>query len=131
MIPYFVGFLSEGSNLLYDIAMRSAERPKVGVGIFLIKDNKLLLGRRKGSHGAGEYGLPGGHLELNESFEGCVIRELGEEAGTDIKIKTPKFLCVTNLRKYAPRHYVDIGMLAEWVSGEAVVAEPDKKEPWG
>jgi 8-oxo-dGTP diphosphatase len=104
--------------------------PKVGVGIFLIKGNKILLGKRKGSHGAGEYALPGGHLELHESFEECVLRELAEEAGVAVKIKHPKFMCVTNMRKYAPKHYVDIGMLAEWVSGEAEVAEPDKKESW-
>src|SRR3989344_8808484 len=85
--------------------------PKVGIGIFLIKDGHILLGRRKGSHGEGEYALPGGHFELGESFEDCVLRELAEEAGSAIKISRPKFLCVTNLRKYAPKHYVDIGML--------------------
>lgn len=110
--------------------MQESARPKVGIGIFLIKENKLLLGRRLSSHGKGEHALPGGHLEFNESFEECVIRELAEEAGTAIKIKQPKFLCVTNLRKYYPKHYVDIGMLAEWVSGAAVVAEPDKNEFW-
>ena len=104
--------------------------PKVGIGIFLIKDGHILLGRRKGSHGEGEYALPGGHFELGESFEDCVLRELAEEAGSAIKISRPKFLCVTNLRKYAPKHYVDIGMLAEWVSGEPQVMEPHKKERW-
>lgn len=111
--------------------MADTDRPKVGIGILLIKDGKLLLGRRKGSHGAGEYALPGGHLELDESFEECVLRELKEEAGPAIKVKTPRFLCVTNLRRYSPKHYVDIGMLAEWVSGEPVVAEPEKNEAWG
>jgi 8-oxo-dGTP diphosphatase len=110
--------------------MDETARPKVGIGIFLIKDSHLLLGKRKGSHGEGEYALPGGHLELHETFEECVLRELLEETGSAIKIKKPKFLCVTNLRKYYPKHYVDIGMLAEWVSGEAGVGEPDKKEFW-
>ncbi|HEY1645202.1 MAG TPA: NUDIX domain-containing protein [Candidatus Saccharimonadales bacterium] len=105
-------------------------RPQVGIGIFLIKGNSLLLAKRKASHGISEYATPGGHLELNESFEDCVYRELAEEAGVDIKIKKPKLLCVTNLRKYKPKHYVDIGMLAEWVSGEAKRMEPDKKEAW-
>lgn len=105
-------------------------RPKVGIGIFLIKNGKVLLGRRKSSHGQGEYALPGGHLELQESFQDCVLRELAEEAGPDIKVKNIRFLCVTNLRKYQPKHYVDIGMLAEWISGKPSVMEPDKKEAW-
>jgi 8-oxo-dGTP diphosphatase len=107
------------------------DRPKIGVGIFLIKDDRqLLLGKRKGSHGEGEYALPGGHMEGMESFEDCVLRELHEEAGPSVKVKNIRFLCVTNLRKYKPKHYVDIGMLAEWVSGEPEVMEPEKNEAW-
>ena len=107
------------------------DRPKVGIGILLIKDGQqILLGKRKGSHGQGEYALPGGHLEHNESFEQCVLRVLKEEAGEDIKVGRPKFLCVTNLRKYPPKHYVDIGMTVEWLSGEARLMEPDKNEGW-
>jgi 8-oxo-dGTP diphosphatase len=105
-------------------------RPKVGIGILLIKGNSILLGRRLYSHGKGEYSLPGGHLELQESFQDCVLRELTEEAGPDIKVKGIRFLCVTNLRKYHPKHYVDIGMLAEWVSGDSRVMEPEKLESW-
>jgi 8-oxo-dGTP diphosphatase len=105
-------------------------RPKVGIGIFLIKCGSILLGIRKSSHGKGEYALPGGHLELYESFEDCVIRELAEEAGPNIKVKGIKFLCVSNLRKYKSKHYVDIGMLAEWVSDEPIVMEPNKLQSW-
>lgn len=105
-------------------------RPQVGIGIFLIKGDSILLGRRKVSHGIGEYALPGGHLELQESFEDCVLRELAEEVGPSIKVKGIQLLCITNMRKYAPKHYVDIGMFAEWVSGEPKVMEPEKKESW-
>lgn len=106
------------------------ERPKVGIGIFLIKGNKILLGKRKGSHGSGEFALPGGHLEMHESFEDCVQRELDEEVGTDVKVKRIDFLCVTNMRKYHPKHYADIGMLAEWQSGKPKVMEPHKVSDW-
>jgi len=87
------------------------ERPKVGVGLLLIKDRKILLGKRKGAHGAGEYAGFGGHLEGLETFEDGLLRELAEEGGPDIKVKNLRFLSVTNLRKYAPKHYVDIGMI--------------------
>ncbi|MBI2121642.1 MAG: hypothetical protein HYT98_00825 [Candidatus Sungbacteria bacterium] len=31
-----------------------------GVGVMILKDGTILLGKRKGSHGEGEFALPGG-----------------------------------------------------------------------
>lgn len=103
-------------------------RPKVGIGVMVFKDGKVLLGKRKGSHGQGEYAWPGGHLEYMESFESCVKREVMEEAG--IEITDIKFLRLLNLKTYAPKHYVDIGLMAQWKSGEPKVMEPEKCEGW-
>jgi len=61
------------------------KKPKVGVGIIVIKDNKVLLGKRKNSHGEGSWCFPGGHLEFNESLENCAKREVLEETGIEIK----------------------------------------------
>ena len=119
-----------GRRSVHNIDMTENNRPKVGLGLLLLKDGHILLGKRLGSHGNGEFGATGGHLEGNESFEECATRELVEEAGTDMKITVPKFLCVTNLKKYPPHHYVDIGMVAEWISGDPVNEEPDKMESW-
>lgn len=94
----------------------------------ILKDGKVLMTKRKGSHGAGDYGFPGGHLEYMESFEDCAIRETREECG--IEIKNIQFLYVTNVKKYAPKHYVHIGVIAEWASGEPVTLEPEKAEEW-
>ncbi len=102
--------------------------PKVGVGVMIFKDGKVLLTRRKGSHASGEYGFPGGHLEYMESFEECARRETREEAG--IEITNIKFLFVTNITMYTPKHYVHIGMTADWLSGEPQVLEPTKAEEW-
>lgn len=96
----------------------------------VVRDGRILLGKRKSSHGAGEWGGPGGHLEQLESFEDCARRELLEEAGEGLKIKNLRFQCVSNITAYAPKHYVDIGMVAEWESGEPEVMEPDKLERW-
>lgn len=107
------------------------ERPKVGVGLFLIKNGThVLLGKRRGAHGDGEYGGTGGHMEGLETFAQTTLRELREEIGNDIQITEPKFLCLSNLRQYAPKHYIDIGMTAEWVSGEPQIMEPNKIESW-
>lgn len=108
--------------------MEQQNHPKVGVGVMILKDNKVLLTKRKGSHGAGEYAFPGGHLEYMESFEDCAIREVAEECG--IKIKNIQFQFLTNITKYAPKHYVHVGLLADWEEGEPKVLEPEKAEEW-
>ena len=108
--------------------MEEKQRPKVGVGVMILKDSKVLLGKRKNAHGAGEYAWPGGHLEFGESFEACARRETMEEAG--IKITNVRFLRLLNFQKYADKHYADIGLIADWESGEPQIMEPDKCEGW-
>jgi 8-oxo-dGTP diphosphatase len=105
-------------------------RPKVGVGLLLVKNEQILLGRRLNAHGDGEYGGPGGHLELGETIEECVRRELLEEAGPDIRIKGLRFLCFINMRVYMPKHYAHIHMAADWKDGEAKNMEPEVRESW-
>ncbi len=107
-----------------------SEQTKVGLGLLVIKDGRVLLGKRRGSHGAGEYAAPGGHVDYMESFEQTAMRELMEEAGPELKIKNLRFLCLNNVTVYAPHHYVNIGMVAEWDSGEPVLTEPHKMESW-
>jgi len=61
------------------------QRPQVGLGVYILNDkNELLLLRRKGTHGAGTWCAPGGHLEFGESFEECAKREAKEEADLDV-----------------------------------------------
>lgn len=43
-----------------------ALRPKVAVVVFLLKGNKVLLGRRRSSVGSDTFALPGGHLEFGQ-----------------------------------------------------------------
>jgi 8-oxo-dGTP diphosphatase len=104
------------------------ERPKVGIGVLVMKDGKILMTQRKGSHGAGEYAYPGGHLEFGESFEECARREVREEAG--VEIENIKFLRVANVTKYQDKHYIDIALSATWKSGEPEVLEPEKATSW-
>lgn len=94
----------------------------------ILKENKVLLGKRKNAHGEGEYANTGGHVELLESLFETARRETLEEAG--ITIKNIRFLCVSNVTKYAPKHYIDIGLLAEWERGEPQNLEPHKRENW-
>lgn len=108
--------------------MDEFKHARVGVGVMVIKDGKVLIGKRKSSHGEGEWAWPGGHLEHLESIETCARREVKEEAG--IEIENIRFLRLMNITKYAPKHYIDIAMVADWKSGEPEVREPSKLESW-
>jgi 8-oxo-dGTP diphosphatase len=102
---------------------------RVGIGVMVFKGEKVLMGKRKGSHGAGEYAWPGGHLEYMESFIDCAKREVLEETG--MEIQNVRFLRLANIKIYAPKHCVDIALIADWKSGEPKVMEPEKCEGWG
>lgn len=101
---------------------------RVGVGVMVFKDGKVLVKKRKGSHGEGDYGFPGGHLEYMESFEDCARREVREECG--IEIQNIRFNYLSNLTRYNPKHFIDVGVVADWASGEPQVLEPEKNESW-
>lgn len=104
-------------------------RPKVGVGVAVVKDSKVLLGKRKNAHGEGTWSFPGGHLEYKESWEDCAIRETLEETG--LSIKNVRFGTVTNdVFHSEQKHYVTIIMLSDYQSGELRLMEPDKCEKW-
>ncbi len=102
---------------------------RVGVGVMIFKENKILLGKRKGSHGSGEFSFPGGKMEYKESFKDCVLREIKEECG--VEIDNIEFLIVANIKQYLPKHHVLVGFRATWKSSEPAVLEPEKCEGWG
>lgn len=103
------------------------QRPKVGIGVMISRDGKVLLGKRKSKNGFGTYAWPGGHLEYKESIVGCAKREVREETG--MEIKNVRFLRLLNIIDQ-DRHYADIAMIADWESGEPKVLEPEKCEGW-
>jgi len=104
-------------------------RPKVGIGVYIIKDGKLLLGERIGAHQTNTFCAPGGHLEYGESWEECAKRETAEETG--VEIDNMRFLGITNdIMKDDEKHYITIAMIADYKSGEPTNLEPDKCLGW-
>ncbi|MFO8020749.1 MAG: NUDIX hydrolase [Promethearchaeia archaeon] len=61
-------------------------RPHVGIGVLLVRNDKLLLVKRKYDPDAGLWSIPGGHLELGERVKNAAIRECEEETGFKVKI---------------------------------------------
>jgi 8-oxo-dGTP diphosphatase len=111
------------------MAREYPERPVVGVGGVVIDDGRTLLIRRGSEPLRGQWSIPGGTLELGESLEDGVARELLEETGLEVRVldlievfdriftepdaggggtpQRPKF------------HYVIVDYLCERISGEA------------
>ena len=63
----------------------SHRQVRVGVGVFVLTPKGYVLLMRQGSHGAGEWSLPGGHLEFSETVEECARREVLEEIGCELE----------------------------------------------
>ncbi len=104
------------------------ERPKVGIGVIVFRNGKILIGERTGNHGSGTFMIPGGHLEFGETFEETAKREVEEETGLkNITIKA--VVSIGNDIAY-DKHYVSIGILAESLEGEPYNAEPLKSQNW-
>ena len=114
------------------------ERPVVGVGGVVIVDGRALLIRRGSEPLLGQWSIPGGTLELGESLEHGVVRELKEETGLTVRIVEmievfdriyedeadaaggEISLPSTVAKKKGPRyHYVIIDYLCERLDGEA------------
>ena len=109
--------------------MEEKRYPGVGMGIFVFKDGKFLMGIRKNPHGIGKWALPGGKLEFNEELEDCARREVKEETG--LEIKNIRFKAITNdMFKNEDKHNITIFMISDWLSGEPRVMEPNKCEEW-
>ncbi len=58
---------------------------KVTVGGIILRNNKVLLTKRKVKIEKGKWCLPGGHIEIGESAEEAIKREIKEETGLDVK----------------------------------------------
>jgi len=99
----------------------------IGINVFVVKDQKLLLGKRKNTYGAGMWGLPGGHLETGEAMVDAAARELMEETG--LNAKSFSFSNIVNDRS-GNQHYLQIGFTAQDITGELTLREPERCEEW-
>lgn len=94
------------------------------------KDGKILLGKRKGSHGSGSYQIPGGSMEFGEDFQDCAARELMEETGLTL-VGPVEHIGFTNDKFLDEgKHFVGLYVRATSVVGEPQTMEPDKCDGW-
>ena len=77
------------------------DRPVIGVGGVIIDQDRTVLIRRGTEPLLGEWSIPGGTIEIGETLEEAVRRELREETGLEV--------CVLDLIELFDRIYPDAG----------------------
>lgn len=101
--------------------------PKVWTWVFVFKDKKFLIWKRKSSFWDWTWCLPWGHLEFWETFEECGKREAKEEF--NIEIKDIEFLGISN-DFTETKHYVTIFMVSKYNWGEINLTIFDEFTEW-
>lgn len=103
--------------------------PAVGVSALVVRDGQLLLGLRRGAHGAGTWAPPGGAVDGGEQPAATALRELEEETG--LRGTGARPLIFTNDLFPADRQqWVTLHHLVEGTSGEPENREPARCERW-
>ncbi|MFX0058632.1 MAG: NUDIX hydrolase [Candidatus Hodarchaeota archaeon] len=95
--------------------------PLVGVGILLIRNQTLLLVKRKFNPDAGYWSIPGGHVDLGEKVIDAAEREGFEETG--FKVRVIKLAGIIDKIMYDTKgkieyHYVLINYFVEQIEGD-------------
>ena len=107
--------------------------PKLGALAVVVRDNHVLLVRRKNAPDAGLWGFPGGHVELGETALNAAVRELLEETG--IVGKSRKYL--TNI-DFIDRdddglvihHFLLAAVLCDYISGDPTAGDDASDAQW-
>ena len=98
----------------------------VGCGAFILNDEKkLLLQQRNKAPEKGFWSIPGGKLEMFETFEEAVKREVKEETGVEIQIIALLGIC-DHIIENEKSHWVSPSYLCKITRGEPCIMEPVK-----
>ncbi|MEM7443382.1 MAG: NUDIX hydrolase [Pseudomonadota bacterium] len=109
------------------------DRPRIGVGVVVWSDDRVLLIQRGKSPGKGEWSLPGGSQELGETLFEAAAREVLEETGLTVRpaaILTAVDNIVRDPDGAIAYHYTIIDVLAELVGGEVTPGDDAQDARW-
>lgn len=99
--------------------------PRVGVGVIIRNNGKVLLLKRKGSHGEGSWAFIGGHLEFGETVEECARRETLEEIGLKLeKVELGPY--TQDIFEKEGKHYITLFAITDYNGEKYENLEPEK-----
>lgn len=108
------------------------EAPIVGVGAVIVRGDEVVLVRRGQEPLKGEWSLPGGVLELGETLEEGIVREVREETGLEIETVSvvEVFDRIHRDEERVRYHYVLVDYLCTVKSGDLLGASDADEARW-
>jgi len=105
------------------------QNPKPCVAILIVRDDKLLLARRRWEPAKGEWDIPGGFVDRGESAEEAVAREACEE--TTLRVRVTEYLgSVPDVYGSRQAPTISLCFLVEILAGEPKARSDVEKLEW-
>ena len=108
-------------------------RPYLAVSAAIFRDGRVLIVRRARPPAHGLYTLPGGGVELGETLEEAVIREVREETSLDVEpvaLAGYRQAITRDAAGGVERHFVILPFAARWIAGEVALNEELAEAQW-
>ena len=109
------------------------DRPYVGVGVIVFRDQEVLLVKRNNEPNKGQWSIPGGKQIIGETVTDAAKRELLEETG----VKVEQLLLVDVVDSIIPDaekkikyHYTLVDYMGQWHSGESRPGDDAQEVRW-
>ncbi|HEV3161956.1 MAG TPA: NUDIX hydrolase [Xanthobacteraceae bacterium] len=116
-----------------DNARTYPTRPYLAVSAAIFRDGRVLIVRRARPPAHGLYTLPGGGVELGETLEQAIIREVREETGLAIiplALVGFREAVARDAAGRVERHFVILPFAARWIAGEVALSEELAEAHW-
>jgi mutator protein MutT len=109
------------------------DQPAIGIGIVIVKNQRIVLIKRGNEPAKGKWTIPGGLVELGESNETAVIREAKEE--TCLDVENPRLIDVVSQVELDAEgkikyHYVIVDYLVQVSCGNIAAASDAVELRW-
>lgn len=104
------------------------KNPAPVVSLVIMQGDQVLLGKRAGEPGKGQWGTPSGYIEYEDDFLTTAILEAKEETGLDVEIKS--ILNVLSSFVSERFHFLVIYLLAEVIGGELTAGDDLEAVEW-
>jgi 8-oxo-dGTP diphosphatase len=107
--------------------------PIPGVAGIIVRDDEVLLVQRGKDPSKGKWGIPGGVVEVGETIEEAIVREVKEETGCECK-PIKRLAIFDSIRKDDDGrihwHYILFEFLCKYISGEVLASDDAAEARW-